>query len=152
MWARRQPQSPEFDFFQQRVGRLLLRGEQVGHVASVLLWAGTGFAFLRRVPMPTFVITWLDGTHEFCIEDTEAYEFSKDARAGRMRWEVKQLHVMAALGLPSGAETDFTISWLDEAQSKAIWDETGIPEDPPYWELGPWEEPDSDEPMSGPRH
>lgn len=89
MWPRGQPRSPEFDFLQQRVGRLLLRGEQVGHVASELSWAGTGFAFLRRVPMPTFVITWLDGTHEFCVEDTEPYQFSRDAHAPGMRWEVK---------------------------------------------------------------
>lgn len=57
---------------------------------------------------------------------------------------------MAALGLTSGEETEFTISWLDVEESQAIWDEAGIPEDPPYWELRPWEDPDADEPTSGP--
>lgn len=137
MWLWRRARTSEFDFFEERVGQLLLDGHHVGHIASRLYWAGAGFAFLRPVPMPTFVITWLDGSHEFCAEDTAPYEFSHEARAGRVRWEVKQPHMISNLSLTRGQKTDFTVSWLDDAESHAVWPQAGIPDDPPYWELGP---------------
>lgn len=89
--------------------------------------------------MPVFVITWPEETHEFCTEDSPPYEFSRAARGGRMRWEVKQPHAIKDLGLEPGTETDFTISWPDDQESEALWDTAGIPDDPPYWELGPEE-------------
>lgn len=65
---------------------------------------------------------------------------SRAARQGRMHWEVKQPHMIEAPGLKPGKETDFTISWLDDQQSEAVWEQFGIPDDPPYWELGPEED------------
>lgn len=140
MWLWRRARTSEFDFFEERVGELLLDGHHVGHIASLLCWAGVGLAFLRPVPMATFVITWLDGSHEFCWEDTAPYEFTHEARAGRVRWKVKQPHMISKLGLTRGQETDFTVSWLDDAESHAVWPRAGIPDDPPYWELGPEED------------
>lgn len=48
MWLWRRARTSEFDFFEQRVGQLLLDGHHVGHIASRLYWAGAGFAFVRN--------------------------------------------------------------------------------------------------------
>lgn len=41
-------------------------------------------------------------------------------RSGRVRWDVKQPHLVSGLGWRPGQETNFTISWFDDAESQAI--------------------------------
>ena len=124
-------------FFEHRIGRLLHQGVHVGHVASLVQWAG----FIRLRPLPTFLITWLDGSHEYIAEDPAPYEFTEEARAGRFRWLVRQPSARTALGLTDDTETDFVIEWLSDGDSAAMWPTVGFPADQPdLTQLGPDED------------
>lgn len=119
------PFESELGFFDHRVGRLLHHGAQVGHVASHVQWAGV----FRLRPLPTFLITWHDGSHELIAEDPEPFSLTREVRAGRLPWFVRQHSIREALDLTGEDETDFTVEWLDDAGSAALWPTVGFPED-----------------------
>lgn len=132
------PTESGFAFFENRIGRLLHRGVHVGHVASIIQWTG----IIRLRPLPTFLITWLDGSREYIAEDPVPYAFTQEMQAGRVWWLVRQPHICAALCLTGDTETDFVIEWMNDDDSATMWPKVGFPANQPdLTQLGPDEDP-----------